>query len=117
MMSGGGTQVIKVTTTVSLAKVKSDYKELDIAIVKAENHYKRPEREKHIKVTENGPLQLREDGRLIKNEHSWNLESNMLCLESPIGVGFSYSNTSSDYLGVNDTTTGKVSFSNSRDFS
>ncbi|XWS64300.1 hypothetical protein CRYUN_Cryun06bG0174400 [Craigia yunnanensis] len=29
----------------------------------------------------------------------------MLYAESPIGVGFSYSNTSSDYIGVNDTFT------------
>ncbi|XVE98394.1 hypothetical protein REPUB_Repub03eG0103000 [Reevesia pubescens] len=57
-MSGGGTQnslrkalgAIKDTTTVSLAKVNSDYKELDIAIVKATNHYERPAREKHIKA-------------------------------------------------------------------
>ncbi|KAH0970275.1 hypothetical protein GBA52_022431 [Prunus armeniaca] len=45
-MSGGGTQkslrkalgALKDTTTVSLAKVNSDYKELDVAIVKATNH-------------------------------------------------------------------------------
>ncbi|XWS27054.1 hypothetical protein CRYUN_Cryun26dG0083600 [Craigia yunnanensis] len=57
-MSGGGTQkslrkalgAIKDTTTVSLAKVNSDYKELDIAIVKATNHYERPAREKHIRA-------------------------------------------------------------------
>ncbi|XP_010248297.1 PREDICTED: serine carboxypeptidase-like 46, partial [Nelumbo nucifera] len=29
----------------------------------------------------------------------------MLYVESPIGVGFSYSNTSSDYISWNDTTT------------
>ncbi|KAK6280793.1 hypothetical protein POUND7_014618 [Theobroma cacao] len=56
--------------------------------------------------SEHGPFQPGENGHLIKNEYSWNLESNMLYLESPIGVGFSYSNTSSDYLGVNDTITG-----------
>eukprot|EP00262_Sarcandra_glabra_P021835 TRINITY_DN9396_c0_g1_i2.p1 TRINITY_DN9396_c0_g1~~TRINITY_DN9396_c0_g1_i2.p1 ORF type:complete len:544 (-),score=110.19 TRINITY_DN9396_c0_g1_i2:286-1917(-) len=57
-MSGGGTQqslrkalgAIKDSTTVSLAKVNSDYKELDIAIVKATNHVEQPAREKHIKA-------------------------------------------------------------------
>ncbi|XP_047337546.1 putative clathrin assembly protein At5g35200 [Impatiens glandulifera] len=57
-MSGGGTQksirkalgAIKDTTTVSLAKVNSDYKELDIAIVNATNHHERPAREKNIRA-------------------------------------------------------------------
>ncbi|XP_022755180.1 putative clathrin assembly protein At5g35200 [Durio zibethinus] len=57
-MSAGGTQkslrkalgAIKDTTTVSLAKVNSDYKELDINIVKATNHYERPAKEKHIRA-------------------------------------------------------------------
>ncbi|XP_043699442.1 putative clathrin assembly protein At5g35200 [Telopea speciosissima] len=57
-MSGGGTQkslrkylgAIKDTTTVGLAKVNSDYKELDIAIVKATNHVERPAKEKHIRA-------------------------------------------------------------------
>ncbi|EXC25759.1 Putative clathrin assembly protein [Morus notabilis] len=54
----GGTQkslrkalgALKDTTTVSLAKVNSDYKELDIAIVKATNHVERPAKEKHIRA-------------------------------------------------------------------
>ncbi|KAF6158113.1 hypothetical protein GIB67_014907 [Kingdonia uniflora] len=58
-MSGGGSQnslrkalgAIKDTTTVNLAKVNSDYKELDIAIVKATNHVERPAKEKHIRGT------------------------------------------------------------------
>ncbi|XP_021299771.1 serine carboxypeptidase-like 46 isoform X2 [Herrania umbratica] len=54
---------------------------------------------------EHGPFQPGEDGYLVKNQYSWNLESNMLYVESPIGVGFSYSNTSSDYIDVNDTFT------------
>ncbi|KAL0333983.1 UNVERIFIED_CONTAM: putative clathrin assembly protein [Sesamum angustifolium] len=57
-MSGGGTQnslrktlgALKDTTTVSLAKINSDYKELDIAIVKATNHVERPAKERHIKA-------------------------------------------------------------------
>ncbi|KAJ4831043.1 hypothetical protein Tsubulata_001777 [Turnera subulata] len=57
-MSGGGTQSslrkvlgsLKDTTTVSLAKVNSDYKELDIAIVRATNHVERPAKEKHIRT-------------------------------------------------------------------
>ncbi|RVW71661.1 hypothetical protein VitviT2T_022590 [Vitis vinifera] len=53
---------------------------------------------------ENGPFQPGENGILVKNKHSWNIESNMLYVESPIGVGFSYSNTSSNYFW-NDTRT------------
>lgn len=53
-MSGGGLRkalgALKDTTTVSLAKVNSDYKELDIAIVKATNHVERPAKEKHIRA-------------------------------------------------------------------
>ncbi|XP_059432299.1 putative clathrin assembly protein At5g35200 [Corylus avellana] len=57
-MSGAGSQnslrkalgALKDTTTVSLAKVNSDYKELDIAIVKATNHVERPAKEKHIRA-------------------------------------------------------------------
>ncbi|KAL9255139.1 putative clathrin assembly protein [Drosera capensis] len=57
-MSGGGTNTtlrkalgsIKDTTTINLAKVNSDYKELDIAIVKATNHVERPAKEKHMRA-------------------------------------------------------------------
>lgn len=41
---------LKDTTTVSLAKINSDYKELDIAIVRATNHVERPAKEKHIRA-------------------------------------------------------------------
>ncbi|KAE9602310.1 hypothetical protein Lal_00049567 [Lupinus albus] len=57
MMSGGSQNslrkalgALKDTTTVSLAKVNSDYKELDIAIVRATNHVERPAKEKHMRA-------------------------------------------------------------------
>jgi len=36
-------------------------------------------------------------------------EANMLYLETPAGVGFSYSNDTSYYLGANDAKTGQIS--------
>ncbi|CAA3013625.1 serine carboxypeptidase-like 31 [Olea europaea subsp. europaea] len=45
-----------------------------------------------------GPFLVDIDGRgLTFNPDSWNTEANLLFLESPIGVGYSYSNTSGDY--------------------
>ncbi|KAG5564352.1 hypothetical protein RHGRI_000523 [Rhododendron griersonianum] len=41
---------IKDSTTVNLAKVNSEYKELDVAIVRATNHVERPAKEKHIRA-------------------------------------------------------------------
>ncbi|XWS12698.1 hypothetical protein CRYUN_Cryun37aG0112800 [Craigia yunnanensis] len=50
-----------------------------------------------------GPFIVNTDGRGINfNNFSWNKEANMLFLESPIGVGFSYSNTSTDYDNLGD---------------
>nr|KYP65250.1 Serine carboxypeptidase-like 42 [Cajanus cajan] len=48
--------------------------------------------------TELGPFYPKGDGRgLRRNSMSWNKASNLLFVESPAGVGWSYSNTSSDY--------------------
>ncbi|WOL11470.1 serine carboxypeptidase-like 45 [Canna indica] len=56
--------------------------------------------------SENGPF--RPSGEvLVRNEYSWNKEANMLYLEAPAGVGFSYSSDSSYYEGVNDKTTAR----------
>ncbi|XP_052180835.1 serine carboxypeptidase-like 45 isoform X2 [Diospyros lotus] len=56
--------------------------------------------------SENGPF--RPSGQvLVRNECSWNKEANMLYLETPIGVGFSYSTDTSSYVAVNDESTAR----------
>ncbi|RAL46037.1 hypothetical protein DM860_006191 [Cuscuta australis] len=55
--------------------------------------------------TENGPFWPTKDGKLTRNKYSWNLESHMLYIDSPIGTGFSYSNSHSDYKIWNHTMT------------
>ncbi|KAK7318324.1 hypothetical protein RJT34_03023 [Clitoria ternatea] len=57
--------------------------------------------------SENGPF--RPNGKvLIKNEYSWNRETNMLYLETPVGVGFSYAKSGSSYYKtMNDETTAR----------
>ncbi|GKV18632.1 hypothetical protein SLEP1_g28982 [Rubroshorea leprosula] len=53
-----------------------------------------------------GPFLVDIEGNGIKfNNYSWNKEANMLFLESPIGVGFSYTNTSTDYDNLGDAFT------------
>lgn len=41
-------------------------------------------------------------GGLKSNPFAWNKEANMLFLESPVGVGFSYTHTSSDFDNLGD---------------
>ncbi|XP_038714373.1 serine carboxypeptidase-like 45 [Tripterygium wilfordii] len=56
--------------------------------------------------SENGPFRPK-GALLVSNQYSWNSEANMLYLETPIGVGFSYSSDTSSYEGVNDKITAK----------
>ncbi|THG16054.1 hypothetical protein TEA_005589 [Camellia sinensis var. sinensis] len=55
--------------------------------------------------SENGPFRPNRQV-LVKNEYSWNREANMLYLETPVGVGFSYSTDASSYEAVSDQQTG-----------
>ncbi|GFP83025.1 serine carboxypeptidase-like 34 [Phtheirospermum japonicum] len=54
-----------------------------------------------------GPFfpQKGEQPELKFNNHSWNKAANLLFLESPVGVGFSYTNTSSDLNQLGDNIT------------
>ncbi|KAI3682303.1 hypothetical protein L1987_82197 [Smallanthus sonchifolius] len=55
---------------------------------------------------EHGPFKPKGDV-LLKNDYSWNKEANMLCLETPAGMGFSYSLDKSFYTSANDVLTAR----------
>ncbi|XP_043691059.1 serine carboxypeptidase-like 45 isoform X1 [Telopea speciosissima] len=59
--------------------------------------------------SEHGPFRPSGD-ILVRNEYSWNKEANMLYLETPAGVGFSYSANSSYYKVVDDEMTARDNF-------
>uniref|UniRef100_A0A5B7A3C7 Carboxypeptidase n=1 Tax=Davidia involucrata TaxID=16924 RepID=A0A5B7A3C7_DAVIN len=62
-------------------------------------------------MLELGPFRVNSDGKtLFKNEYAWNNVANVIFLESPAGVGYSYSNTSSDYTTAGDKRTAEDSY-------
>ncbi|KAK6938309.1 Peptidase S10, serine carboxypeptidase [Dillenia turbinata] len=55
--------------------------------------------------TELGPFFPKGDGHGLRiNSKSWNKASNLLFVESPVGVGWSYSNTTADYIRGDEST-------------
>ncbi|XP_058765801.1 serine carboxypeptidase-like 40 [Vicia villosa] len=57
-------------------------------------------------MQELGPFRVNSDGKTLhQNRYSWNYAANVLFLESPVGVGFSYSNNSRDYSSNGDKKT------------
>ncbi|KAH8507963.1 hypothetical protein H0E87_010207 [Populus deltoides] len=58
-----------------------------------------------------GPFFPKRGGQELQfNPHTWNNVANLLFLESPVGVGFSYSNTTSDLKELGDTVTAQDSY-------
>ncbi|XP_044277244.1 LOW QUALITY PROTEIN: lysosomal protective protein [Varanus komodoensis] len=60
-------------------------------------------------LTEHGPFTVQPDGASLEyNDYAWNKLGHMLYLESPVGVGYSYSD-SQDYR-TNDTEVARVNY-------
>jgi len=60
-------------------------------------------------LTEQGPWRPQKDLTLTTNEYAWNNVANMLFIESPVGVGFSYSDSADDYQ-ANDASTALLNY-------
>lgn len=58
-----------------------------------------------------GPFRISKNGTgLHMNEYSWNKVANLLFLESPAGVGFSYTNTTTNLYNTGDTQTAEDAY-------
>ena len=68
-------------------------------------------------ASENGPMKLDSKGKFNMNEYSWNKAANMLYMESPGDVGFSYIDSKLDYeLEINDDIAAQDNFNALQDF-
>ena len=66
--------------------------------------------------TENGPFRVSSDGETVTlDPNSWNSLANMLYLESPVDVGFSYW-SKNETLSMNDDTTARMNYLALSDF-
>ncbi|CAI4232680.1 unnamed protein product [Auanema sp. JU1783] len=64
-----------------------------------------------------GPYYVNYDGQtLFENVYAWNKKANVLAIESPIGVGFSYDNTTANYTNANDDQTALQNYNALIDF-
>ncbi|CAL5081823.1 unnamed protein product [Urochloa decumbens] len=61
-------------------------------------------------MKELGPFRVNPDGTLRRNKHSWNNLANVIFLESPAGVGFSFSRNTTDYETVGDRRTAEDTY-------
>eukprot|EP01104_Vermistella_antarctica_P004151 TRINITY_DN14657_c0_g1_i1.p1 TRINITY_DN14657_c0_g1~~TRINITY_DN14657_c0_g1_i1.p1 ORF type:complete len:524 (-),score=79.05 TRINITY_DN14657_c0_g1_i1:84-1544(-) len=66
-------------------------------------------------LTEHGPFRVHDDGEtLYLNDYSWNKAANMIYIEAPCGVGFSYGSNASDpdtyVTGDNQTASDNLDF-------
>ena len=60
-------------------------------------------------ANEHGPMRMGQDGVFEPNEYSWNRAANMIYLESPGDVGFSYVDSDLDYeKRINDDIAPKI---------
>jgi len=57
-------------------------------------------------IYEHGPFRVNasDHSQLVRFDHSWSKLANMVYLEAPVGVGFSYSDDASDYIRDDDNT-------------
>ena len=53
-------------------------------------------------LAENGPYYVDEDGELAEREYAWDVTSNIIFVDSPINVGYSYSDDPRDRV-LNET--------------